>query len=223
MKKKPGAVWTKVQRALIFTLIFLVLVIGASLASAFLYPASYIESGQTDYYAAAGSELAMLAAVLIYLRFIAPPKGGYANELGLGKGSVSFRNVALGFLLFGILLVLELIVSTASQVSGVSISTNVGNLLVGAPLWYLFGSAVVFPICEEVLFRGMMVPRFGIVASALIFGVLHYGYNSTFGIEIIAAFVFAMVAGWVFKRTNSLYPSMIAHVLVNTTTTLLTM
>lgn len=216
-------VWTKVQRALIFTLIFLILVVVGTLISAFMYPAFYISSGQTDYYAGAGVELAMVVAVLLYLRFIAQPKKGYARELGLGKGSFSLRNVGLGVLVFLIILVMEIIVGLISQVSGVAIDTNVSQLFLGAPLWYLFGSAVVFPVCEEVLFRGLMVPRFGIVASALVFGILHFSYDSTFGIEIIAAFIFAMIAGYVFKKTKSLYPSIIAHILVNTTTTLLTL
>ena len=40
-------------------------------------------------------------------------------------------------------------------------------------------------------------------------------YDSTFGVEIIAGFIFAILAGEVFRRTRSLYPSIVGHILVN--------
>jgi membrane protease YdiL (CAAX protease family) len=56
----------------------------------------------------------------------------------------------------------------------------------------------------------------GIANGAVIFGLGHYSYYSTFGIEVIAALMFGLIAGYVFKKTNSIYPGIIAHVIINT-------
>ena len=106
--------------------------------------------------------------------------------------------------------------------TGVQISTNVDVLLASAPLWFYAFSCIVAPLCEEVLFRGLMVPRLGIVVSALVFAALHASYDSTFAIEVIAALIFALIAGYVFRKTKSLYPSLVAHILVNTLTIVVT-
>jgi membrane protease YdiL (CAAX protease family) len=39
---------------------------------------------------------------------------------------------------------------------------------------------------------------------------------------VVAALIFGLVAGYVFRKTESLYPSLVAHVLVNTLTILVT-
>ena len=223
-RKDPGATFrTSFERAALFVLILMTVGAVSIIVPLFLYQSNYITYDQLNYYAETGLELSFLLSALIYVRFVVPKKSGTAEELGLGRKGATLRNVALGFLVFAIILTLEFIVSLISQVTGVQINTNVSSVLQGAPLWLLFFSAVVFPVCEEVLFRGLMVPRLGIVSSALIFGAMHYSYDSTFGIEMIAAFVFAVIAGYVFRRTKSVYPSIVAHILVNTTTALMTL
>lgn len=138
------------------------------------------------------------------------------SKLGLSKSSISSKIIGIGLVIFFALFTLELLVNVLSNVIGTTIDTNVGMLLGSAPIWFYIFSAVIAPINEEIFFRGFLVPRIGIVFSAIIFGALHASYNSTFGIEIIAAIIFGLVAGYVFKKTNSLYPSMIAHILINT-------
>ena len=75
---------------------------------------------------------------------------------------------------------------------------------------------MIEPINEEIMFRGFLVPRIGIVASAIIFGLAHYSYMSTFGVEMLGALIFGLLAGYVFKRTKSIYPGIVAHIIVNT-------
>ena len=55
----------------------------------------------------------------------------------------------------------------------------------------------------------------GIILSAIIFGLLHASYDSTFAVEVIAAMFFGFMAGYVFSKSDSLYPSMLTHILVN--------
>lgn len=76
---------------------------------------------------------------------------------------------------------------------------------------------ILTPIGEEFLFRGVLTnallrygPVIGVVGSALIFALLH-------GINMIlpAALVAGLVAGEVFRRSGSIWPSVIVHVVFN--------
>lgn len=138
------------------------------------------------------------------------------GALGLGLKAASPRNIGLGLMAFLLIFTFTVIVNLASSITGTKINTNVGLLLGNGPFWFYLFVAFIEPINEEILFRGFLVPRLGIVFSALLFGAAHAGYNSTFGVEIIAAAIFGLVAGHIFKKTESLYPSIIAHTLVNT-------
>ena len=70
------------------------------------------------------------------------------------------------------------------------------------------------PIDEEILFRGFLVPRVGIVVSALLFAVPHLLTYASLS-EFAAAFIFGLLAGYFFRRYKSLYPTILAHALVN--------
>ena len=69
---------------------------------------------------------------------------------------------------------MRLAVTAASAVTGVQVNTNTASLFSGAPVWFFIFAAVIEPINEEIVFRGFLVPRLGIVPSALIFGLAHY-------------------------------------------------
>ncbi len=89
-----------------------------------------------------------------------------------------------------------------------------------APAYYLFFIAIIAPINEEILFRGFLVPRIGILASALIFAIPHLIiYYSVY--ELAFAFAFGLLAGYVFKKSGSLYSTIIAHMMVNVLAVLL--
>ncbi|MEM3855640.1 MAG: type II CAAX endopeptidase family protein [Candidatus Micrarchaeaceae archaeon] len=137
------------------------------------------------------------------------------DEIGLSKSHIAAKFIGIGLLLFIAVFIFELAISAFVSATGISINTNVSELLSGAPIWFLLFSFIIAPIDEEVLFRGFLVPRIGIFWSALIFGLLHAGYASSFGIDMIAAFIFGIIAGYIFKKTKSLYPSIVAHMLVN--------
>lgn len=173
-------------------------------------------SQQLEYILDAGLGLSMPASVILYFKFYKKLNfKEMLSQLGLRRANLSWRMVGIGLLVFLVIFILDIAVSVLSSVLHMQINTNIGVLFAGSPLWFYIFAAVIEPINEEVLFRGFAVPRIGIVASTLIFGLLHSGYNSTFGIEVIAAFVFGIIAGYVFRRTKSLYPSIIAHILVN--------
>ncbi|MBD3887343.1 CPBP family intramembrane metalloprotease [Phormidium tenue FACHB-886] len=76
---------------------------------------------------------------------------------------------------------------------------------------------LVTPLGEELLFRGVITnsllrhgPVFGVLGSALIFAIAH-GINTVFP----AALVVGLITAEVFRRSGSVWPTVIVHVVVN--------
>lgn len=77
---------------------------------------------------------------------------------------------------------------------------------------------IVGPILEELLLRGIVLegllknysPRFSILFSAFIFGLIHLNPW-----QFLAAFVIGVLMGWTYWKTNSLWPCILMHVLNN--------
>jgi membrane protease YdiL (CAAX protease family) len=80
------------------------------------------------------------------------------------------------------------------------------------------------PFCEEVFFRGFALPAFakryglngGILISAALFSVFHFSIGS-----FVPIFIFGIVLAWLYIRTGSIYPSIIAHSTQNVVATLI--
>jgi membrane protease YdiL (CAAX protease family) len=72
--------------------------------------------------------------------------------------------------------------------------------------------AVVPGLCEDILFRGALQPRIGLVATALVFTSTHTEYGLSF--VTLAVFVLAIGLGYVRKYTNTT-TSMTCHVAYN--------
>ena len=95
-----------------------------------------------------------------------------------------------------------------------------GNILIAVIYLCIFA-----PICEEIVFRGLMlttlkgvIPKWGaIVACALCFGVMH----APSIIAMVVTFGFGILLGFIFHRTNSLIPCILAHILFNSANFLL--
>lgn len=162
------------------------------------------------------SGFAMPLAVLLYLmayRKMRPRD--VSKSLGLSRRGFTLRNIGIGVLLFIAILFVEVVVSVISVSTHTTINTNTGIALAGAPLWFYIFVAFIEPINEEILFRGFLVARLGIIISAVLFALGHSSYNSTFAVDVFAALIFGLLSGYVFKKTNSIYPSALAHILVN--------
>ncbi len=225
-----ASVQSKAKKAAYFALILFSIMFLFSVAAEGIYymyllatgagaQAAYqlLQSNTTmlEYVLTAATSFSFSAAALLYLRFVDKSRKPVHARLGLSAGRLTLGNVGLGILLFAIVLAFEALVSVIGGEAGISIQTNVNLLLAGAPTWFLIFTVFIAPINEEVLFRGLMVPRIGIVASAILFALPHMTYDSTFAIEVIAALLFGVLAGYVYKRTGSLYASITAHMLVN--------
>ena len=75
-------------------------------------------------------------------------------------------------------------------------------------------AAVVFlgvlaGVVEETLFRGALLPRFGIVVTAILFAALHIQYAVSFA--TLEVFVLGIGLGWLRVRSGSTLPCIVTH------------
>lgn len=182
----------------------------------FAYELGEMTLNEVTFFSSAMLSMSFSISVFVYLLGIKHMKlREVVKQIGLSRKMFTSKIVLIGLALFATIFMLEVVVTLIEQITGVQISTNVSMLLQNAPLWFYVFAIVVAPINEEIMFRGFFVPRLGIVISAILFAIPHITYASTYGIEVIAAFIFGLLAGYVFKKTRSLYASIIAHALVN--------
>lgn len=138
------------------------------------------------------------------------------KDLGLSRKALTSRMVGYGFLLFLVYVMILFGMAALSAATGIQISSNVQQAIGGYPIWALVFLSVIAPLNEEIAFRGFLVPRIGVIASGILFGILHFGYGSVS--EIVVALWFGLTGGYIFKKTKSLYPTLITHIMVNTIT-----
>ncbi len=90
---------------------------------------------------------------------------------------------------------------------------NIKDVVKSLPLIAIPFAVLFAPFAEEVFFRGFLYKKFGVWVSALIFALLHFAYGSI--VEITVAFVIAIFLTYLFIKTKSLWPAIIAHSLFN--------
>jgi membrane protease YdiL (CAAX protease family) len=78
----------------------------------------------------------------------------------------------------------------------------------------LFVNLVLIAPSEEILFRGLLVPRMGLIPSSIAFGLLHFVGYRAWG-EVVVATLFGLLLGWIFLHTGSLCGPWVAHALSN--------
>ena len=84
--------------------------------------------------------------------------------------------------------------------------------------WSVLMLVILAPVMEEVLFRGILLEAVrskyssgrAIVVSALMFGVIHFIPQ-----QVVNAFVIGLILGFIYVRTDSLWPVIIIHALNN--------
>lgn len=67
--------------------------------------------------------------------------------------------------------------------------------------WGIAAIALIPGICEEILFRGALQPRIGLIFTALLFTSLHTEYGLSF--DTLAVFLIAIGLGFIRKYTNT--------------------
>lgn len=96
---------------------------------------------------------------------------------------------------------------------------SASNAFYGSTLAVEFlGSAIITPILEEMLHRGVVYKRLrqmmqmwqAVVLSALIFAVLHFNI-----VQFIYAFLLGIVFALLVERTGHIYPAVLGHMIAN--------
>ena len=160
----------------------------------------------------------ILLPTLIFLALVREPAREMLNLRRLDPGS-AFKSFLVGLMcwpmfafLSSLAMILIGLLHPAVPGSSTSLTTQSGSP------WLLFlGVVLVAPLCEEMLFRGVLLSiyqrRFAAHAIWLVgilFAFLHPSLDQALG-----ALFFGMVGGWLVYRTRSLWAGVLAHVGLN--------
>lgn len=160
------------------------------------------------------SELTLLIPAFIYILI-----GNYGFRNDLGFRPIKVGTVLMCVLLFFLVNPIASFVNVVSQLftSNQMVSMS-DTLLSGSNAMVLFLAAIYGPFCEEFLFRSLFNKRYELyvgpmraaLISALYFALMHFNLN-----QAAYAFVLGFIFSIVNKAANSVYPSIIIHVLIN--------
>ena len=106
-----------------------------------------------------------------------------------------------------------LILSFIFFMAGLNDQQKVLDKISGLPFYILVFAVVFAPLSEELFFRGLLVPRIGIFGSSLLFGVSHLTYGSI--AEIAGVIVVGIILAVIFKRSKSITPCILIHIIYN--------
>ncbi len=98
------------------------------------------------------------------------------------------------------------IIAPASQKQVTDVSTVLFSRFNTVPAIVFLG--LTAGVAEEVLFRGAMLPRFGLLATAVLFAAVHTQYALTFA--TLEVFVLGLGLGWL-RRAGGTLPAIVTH------------
>jgi uncharacterized protein len=161
-------------------------------------------------------QLAYLLPVVIILAWRRIPW----SSLGFGRFHWSTLGIGCGLLVasYSIILIHNLILmSLGIETQGDEIYRLFE--LLDTPAWFFFVGAVLAPFVEEIFFRGFLFQGFrakygwvsGMLLSSAIFAVAHLD-----PVSLIPTFILGNLLAYLYHRSNSVWPGVILHVLVNT-------
>lgn len=146
-------------------------------------------------------------------------RGIHWSALGFGRFNWGTLAIGCGLLIasYGIILIHNIILMVLGfDTQGEEIVQIFG--LLENPVWFFLVGAILAPFVEEIFFRGFLFQgfraRYGWMSSMLlssaIFGIAHLDPAS-----LIPTFILGNLLAYLYHRTNSLWPGVIVHVLVN--------
>jgi len=167
------------------------------------------ETGETIFKTEINDQFNILDVVINEIFYLAIAVFGYGyltrknltttlNDLGVKKPTSS--NILFGFT-GGIGLIFLIVVFTLifQHFGFVEENNDWFKNLISVQNAFILGLSA--GICEEILFRGALQPKFGIIPTALLFAFLHIQYPTLWILFII--FVIGIILGYVRKRTNT--------------------
>ena len=190
-------------------------VIFAILVLLILLAAAFVPSASTGVVYMLGSELLLLVPIAIVFLW----KKISWKELGFRK--FSWSSIGLGCGLLAIVYVLIIIHNVILMALGVALQADaVFEVLskLESPALLFFVGIVMAPIMEEMFFRGFLFKGFrqkygvkiALVLSSFIFALSHLQLAALF-----PTFLLGGVLAYVYDRSESLFPGMIIHFMIN--------
>jgi uncharacterized protein len=131
------------------------------------------------------------------------------NALGIGCG--------LLILAYTVILIHNLVLyALGIRTQGDMITELMQSL--GSPIWLILAGVILAPLVEEMFFRGFLFPgfrqRFGWVKALFLSSGL-FGLAHVDPVSLFPTFLLGCVLTYAYQRSNSLWPGIILHFLVN--------
>ncbi|TCW52668.1 hypothetical protein EC917_11383 [Bacillus thuringiensis] len=175
-----------------------------------------------------GFIMAVIFTTVVYLFCIKRYKLSW-KDIGIRK--LSWRNFLWTVVALIFLIIVSIAILMIMEKMGISFENSKTETIQNDKSIYAFciaviGAAVISPIYEEILYRGVFYTffrdRYGIwgggLISSIIFTVVHIPTYNTLPVNFLSGVVFA----WLYEKTNSILSAMIAHALFNFIAVLLT-
>lgn len=166
--------------------------------------------------------LGYITTVVIFtvLFAIKKPNIFKATSINKIKPRIMVNSALLGIGMLGIFQAVVMLIGKIAPKWLETQNAHSASILNGYMWVAVIYTVIVAPICEELVFRGLMLsalkgkaPKWaGIVAVAIVFGLIH-----SFPIGFIYAFSLGLLLGWLYYFTGSLIPCIIVHSLFNAT------
>ena len=172
------------------------------------------------------AELAQSSAVvLLELAYLLPVILIFAwrrihwKHLKFGKFQWSTLSVGCGLLIGSYVIIIlhnALLYLLGVDTQGENIVKLFGEL--DSPVWFFIVGAIFAPLVEEIFFRGFLFQGFrarcgwvtAMLLSAAIFAAAHLDL-----VVLIPTFILGCLLAYVFHRSNSIWPGILLHFLVN--------
>lgn len=142
----------------------------------------------------------------------------WKDDLGSTLASIGFPGEIKRTILFtggGFMAIIAfaMVLNLASMVLNFNDQAKVSEKIGDLPLYVLALAVIGAPITEELLFRAALVPRFGIIAPALAFGIVHLAYGSV--VEVVGVAAIGIILGFIYDKSKSITPCIIIHLVYN--------
>ena len=177
------------------------------------------QSGERGQLAQSGLRLSLQHAYLLPVIIIFAYRRISWRAIGFGKFNWSTLGIGCGLLIgsYAVILVHNaILVMLGIETQGQEITQLFGALK--SPVWFFIVGAILAPLVEEIFFRGFLFQGFrarygwvpGLLLSSAIFGLAHLD-----PVALIPTFILGCLLAYLYQRSNSVWPGVIMHMLVN--------
>ncbi|HSM70336.1 MAG TPA: type II CAAX endopeptidase family protein [Anaerolineales bacterium] len=141
------------------------------------------------------------------------------KSLGFRKFDPAALGVGCGLLLISYMIILVhnlVLMALGVEPQGQQIMDLFAAL--DSPIWFMVVGVVFAPIIEEIFFRGFLFqglrPQYGWIRAGLISSTI-FAVGHLDPVALIPTFILGCLLAYMYHRTNSVWPGIILHFLVN--------